>query len=376
MTGWRRGAIALFLLSGLLAGLACGQPTSPAPAGSSSQPAAGGPVSDAAYRQQVIDAARAEGEVTATIHTSWSPEGLQRLEETIQREYGVRVRINFTPVGNYTRRTGEFLSEVEANARPSFDLYQTSDSSSALMRRADAVEPVQWIPLLPDGTPPSAVANEGAHLVVYTDHFGLMSDPTVIPDADVPRSLKDLANPRWRGKVMLAPSATIYMPWVILQGREETLATLRAAVQNAGLVDTYPNQFTRFAAKEYPLSATGVTFHHIALARGIPSRFTPLDFSANTDHHVSVARRAVHPNAAKLLAAVLAGPEGQRIQAEYIGVGSRYYQNTRENELEDEALAAGFPSFAWTDYPDAMAFVLSPEGEELQKEMERILRGG
>src|SRR5262249_38870670 len=140
--------------------------------------------------------------------------------------------------------------------------------------------------------------------------------------------------------------------------------------------DTYPNQFTRFAAKEYPLSATGVTFHHIALARGIPSRFTPLDFSTNTDHHVSVARRAAHPNAAKLLAAVLAGPEGQRIQAEHIGVGSRYYENTRENQLEDEALAAGFPSFAWTDYPDAMAFVLSPEGEDLQKEMERILRGG
>ena len=89
-----------------------------------------------------------------------------------------------------------------------------------------------------------------------------------------------------------------------------------------------------------------------------------------------MASRAAHPNAAKLLAAVLAGPEGQRIQEEVLGVASRYYPNTRESKLEEEALSAGLPSFSWADSPDAISFALSPEGEATVREMERILQGG
>jgi hypothetical protein len=59
-----------------------------------------------------------------------------------------------------------------------------------------------------------------------------------------------------------------------------------------------------------------------------------------------------------------------------IGVANRYYPNTRESKLEEEALAAGFPSFSWADSPDAIAFALSPEGEAVVREMERIIQGG
>jgi ABC-type Fe3+ transport system substrate-binding protein len=369
--------VALGLLASLLAGLACAPaaPSQPSKAGGSSTTASA-PLSDADYRQQVIDAARAEGEVTATLHTSWPPEGIQQLEDAIEREYGVRLKINFTPIGNYTQRAAQFLSEVEANATPSFDLYQSSDTSSATLRRSNAVEPVRWAALLPAGTPPGAIVADGEHVVVYTDHSGLMSDPAVVSDAEVPRSLKDLRNPKWRDKVILFATATNYLPWVIRLGREETLAAVRAAVRNGAITDTFPGMLTRYAAKEYPLVTIGVTFHHLAQARGIPSRFTPLDFSYNTDHHVSVARRAVHPNAAKLLAAVLAGPEGQKIEAQHIGVGSRYYADTREAQLEHEALAAGYPSFTWVDNPDGLAFALSPEGEALLHEIDQILKGG
>jgi hypothetical protein len=44
--------------------------------------------------------------------------------------------------------------------------------------------------------------------------------------------------------------------------------------------------------------------------------FTLLDFADTTSHQLSVPRRAAHPNAAKLLAAIITGPEGQRISAE------------------------------------------------------------
>jgi ABC-type Fe3+ transport system substrate-binding protein len=373
-------------LAALLFVLACAPAAAPTPAtgaappaappSGAAAPAASAPTSAADYRQQVIDGARAEGEVTATLHTSWPPEGIQQLEAAIEREYGVRLKINFQPIGNYTQRAAQFLAEVEANATPSYDVYQSSDTTSATLRRANAVEVVNWAPLLPAGTPPESIVADGAHLVVYTDHTGLMTDPAVVSDADVPRSIRDLGNPKWHDRVIVFATASNYLPWVIRLGREETLAAVRAAVRNGAITDTFPGMLTRFAAKEYPLVTIGVTFHHLAQARGIASRFTPLDFSYNTDHHVSVARRAVHPNAAKLLAAVLARPEGQRIEAEHIGVGSRYYADTREYQLEQDALAAGFPSFTWADNPDGLAFALSPDGEALLREIDQILKGG
>jgi ABC-type Fe3+ transport system substrate-binding protein len=373
--------ITLLLIASLLA-LACGPtaaPAPPAPAGGNggaAPAAASAPLSDAAYRQQVIDAARVEGQVNAAIQATFTQDTIQQLEAAIEREYGVRIRINFTSVGNYGVRAAELLTEVAAGATPSYDLYQGSDTTAASLWRAGAVEEVSWAPLLPAGTPPAMVAPDNGHVVMYTDHFGLMSDPTVIPDADVPRSLKDLGNPRWRGKVMLFVGAGTYIPWVVLKGRDETLAALRAAVQNGAVVDTFPNEFTRFAAKEYPLILISGSFYRTAQLRGIPARFTPLDVSVNHDHLVAVGRRAAHANAAKLLGAVLAGPEGQRISAEAVGVGSRYYGSSSDHQLEQEAVAAGFPSFYWQNYPEALALSLSPEGDELSREIDRIFKGG
>ncbi len=365
---WLGALVSLLLVA------ACGPTAARAPAAGPSAAPAGAPPSAADYRQQVIDGARAEGAVNATIHTSWPPEGLQRLEQAIEREYGVRVRINFTPVGNFAQRTAELLSEIEANATPSYDLYQSSDATSAMMRRAGAIQTVDWAPLLATGTPPRVIAANGYHLAPYTDHFGLLSDPAFIAEADVPRSLKDLGDPRWRGKIMLALSPSTYLQWVPTMGRDGMLAAMRAAMQNGAVVDTYPNMLTRFAAKEYPLITISGSFYEVALKRGIAARFTPMDFMMITERHLSVSRGAEHPNAAKLLVAVQAGPEGQRIIGEFLGTTNRYYEHSLAYQLEQEARAAGFPIYVW-DESEVSTLALSPEGEELVREVDRILRG-
>jgi hypothetical protein len=122
----------------------------------------------------VIDGARAEGQVNAVIQSTWTPEGLRLIEEAIQREYGVQIKINFTPVGNYPQRLGELASELGAGTTPSFDVYQSADATSLAMLQQDLLETVNWAPLLPQGTPPSIVQGDSRLLVVYTDHTGLM----------------------------------------------------------------------------------------------------------------------------------------------------------------------------------------------------------
>ena len=54
---------------------------------------------------------------------------------------------------------------------------------------------MNWAPLLPAGRRRRWSGADGEYVVVYTDHFGLLYDPTVVAEADVPRSIKDLAQP-------------------------------------------------------------------------------------------------------------------------------------------------------------------------------------
>ena len=129
---------------------------------------------------------------------------------------------------------------------------------------------MNWAALLPNGTPPASVKGDNRLVVVYTDHSGLLYDPAVIPEAEAPRSLKDLGNPKWRGKFMLWQYSSAYIPWIVQLGREPTLAALRAAMQNGAVADTFANEFTRFTAKEYPMVANiGSYYRDGPASRGV-----------------------------------------------------------------------------------------------------------
>jgi ABC-type Fe3+ transport system substrate-binding protein len=279
-------------------------------------------------------------------------------------------------VGSYPQRVSSLLSEQAANVTPSFDLYMSSDASSLTLLQHDALDTTRWEALLPPSTPPEAVQANGALLVVSTGHIGALYDPTVIPEAEAPRALRDLGDPKWRGKLMLYNYGQNYLAYSYKLGREETLAAVRAAVRNGASADTYANVYTRFAAREFPLVLMSSSSYHRAVATGVPAAFVSLDFSFETQHHVSIARKAAHPNAARLLAAVLAGPEGQRLSAKWVESGNRYYESSSEYQLEAQARAAGLSTFRWNDEPAAVELLLSPEGQSFQTEVSRVLSGG
>jgi ABC-type Fe3+ transport system substrate-binding protein len=374
-------------LVGLAVGLALLLSCSPAArpeAGGGAAPAAGAPGGGPAggapaaqsYRQQVIEGARREGEVNALIQSTWTPDGIRQIEDAVEREYGVRLKINFTPVGNYPQRIATLASELAANTTPSFDVYQSSNANSGNMIEQDLLQAADWAALLPQGTPPGIVQGDNRLLVVYTDHSGLMYDPNVVSEAEAPRSLRGLGNPKWRGKFMSWQYTNGYIPYVLMLGKDETLAALRAMVRNGAVTDTYANEFTRYAAKEYPLVVISASFYHTAQVRGVPAAFMHLDFANQAEHHLSVARNVAHPNAAKLLAAVLVGPEGQRLSQALLGLGSLYYPESVEFRLAEQARAANLPVFNWSNNPAAVEFSIGPEGQAIQREIDQILKGG
>src|SRR5262249_18913463 len=145
---------------------------------------------------------------------------------------------------------------------------------------------------------------------------------------------------------------------------------------NGAFVGTYSDQETRYAAKEVAVVMVSSLTYNTTRVQGVPSDFTVVDFAIDQAHHVSVPRRAAHPNAAKLVAAVLVGPEGQPLTAEYTGASNRYYTGSSEQRLTEQIKAAGVPAFSWWNEPGAMDYLLSPAGEDVRREIGTIFKGG
>jgi iron(III) transport system substrate-binding protein len=155
----------------------------------------------------------------------------------------------------------------------------------------------------------------------------LAYSPTRIPRSQLPESILDLAEPRWRGKVAIAPTDSDFPPLVAAviarYGADRTAAWLRGLKRNAA---TYQDEEAVVAAVNRGDAAAGVIhayyWYRLRLELGEGGMHSELHYFPHDDPGsiVNVAGAAVlsssrHPDAAKRFLAFLVGERGQRIVA-------------------------------------------------------------
>ena len=329
-----------------------------------------GGTSSADSLARVIEGAKREGVVDAALQGTLTPRGVTAVQEAIRKKYGVDLRINYSPARSYPEIEAKALTEHKAGVPPSFDLITGAEAQIFEVAEAGAVERVDWGPLLPAGTPREIVVYGGAGLVVNTAFVGLLYNPKMVRPEEVPTNLKDLANPKWRGKVLIPPYTSTWMTQAIPMGRQASLSVVEAIMKNGAVVTTWPSALTRFTLGEFPLVALISEAHfHQLKGRGVSAGFRPLD-SAYLGLHIGAVRTgARHPNAAKLLAAFLAGPEALKIWQEVASNPNFYYRGKSPFELEPEWQKV--TPWLWT--LERLRFKSTPEAEAWEQEIGRLL---
>jgi len=190
-----------------------------------------GAVSPALSR--VIEGAKKEGRVAMILHSTLYGKGIERLRRSVAEKYGVDLQIDYTPSGSYPVTLAKAITEYKTGGAPSNDLLVLADASLAKATAAGITEKVDWKPLLAEGTPPQVIQFDGNALSTHTNHFGLVFNPSVISPQEAPKSLKDLANPKWRGKIVMYSYTSNYLGYSFILGMEKTLSTLRGIMKNA-----------------------------------------------------------------------------------------------------------------------------------------------
>jgi iron(III) transport system substrate-binding protein len=257
----------------------------------------------------LIDGAKKDGQLTLYDSHTWFKSYVKEFEK----------KYPFITVSEWRSDSKNLLSRAmtEFNSSRSFvDVIETTAEAMWVMKR-DGLFQEYYSPEARHY--PDAVKSKGKSGLYYfgdrETYNSLGFNTTLISASEAPRTVKELLDPKWKGKMSIAGTST-GVRWVgsILNtmSREflDRLAEQEVKVQNmsgaalAGMV----------ASGEVPLSPTifdaDVT---VAKQKGAPIEWRPLDPVVTTVGYSGLSAKAPHPHAALLFIDYLHSREGQQL---------------------------------------------------------------
>jgi len=332
----------------------------------------------------VIEGAKKEGTINMRAPTGMTLKAYERLHREILEKYGVDLKFNHVE-GFFTTDLSKAISEQKAGLTPTWDLYNTW--GTLLMRSIDAgiLEKVDWEPLLAPGTPPGVVLGRppqldvlrGYALSLYTAHSGgVIYNPKKIPAHEVPQTLTDLADPKWKGQIGVNKSTSVWLSIGWGTEKKKTLSTLRSILKNGAIVGGSRDLVPRYLMGEISIAA-GMSAGFLLRIRekGPSAEYKTLDVSIERNFSSVIRKGAPHLNAAKLVAAYLASPDGYKFIKEVCLNGSLYYPGNFEHEIMERDKKRGL-RIIMLEASDLLPFSLSEEALSWEKEIKKILAGG
>ncbi len=253
--------------------------------------------SEAADRaDRILAAARKEG--TFTWYTSFAEKDIPPVVEPFEKKYGVKVRTWRASTEKVLQRT---LTEAAAR-RYDVDLIHMSAPEMEALHREKILQPVSspaFKQLLPDALP--------AHhewvttlLTVWVQAY----NTNAIRKEDVPKSYRDLLDPKYKGKLGIEVEDQEWFSTVALSmGEQQGLQFFRDLVAKNGIsVRKGHTLLTNLVVSgEVPLALTVYNYMaEGAKKKGAPVDWVALDPAVARGNGQGIARQAPHPNAAAL----------------------------------------------------------------------------
>lgn len=271
-------------------------------------------VLDAAERERVLtEMAREEGrlELYTSLDSDLSEVAVDRFEE----EFGVRVRLFRASSEDVATRV---LEEARAG-RVRGDVAESSGLTMQLLARERQL--AAWKPVGADSLPADARFDDWT--AARTNRYVLAWNTERVPDGRQPRTWDDLADRRWRGKVVMEISdsdfaRTLIEHWVSEGAtREEADARFAAIAKNARFVDGHSLQSELLATGEFDVAVAMYSYHvEEAIDEGSPVAWKPAVAPTVTrPNGPGVLAGAPHPAAAALFVDWFTG-EGQEFVRE------------------------------------------------------------
>jgi ABC-type Fe3+ transport system substrate-binding protein len=280
----------------------------------------------AAEDPAVVAAAKKEGEVV-WYTTLIVDQAVRPLVAAFEKKYpGIKVR----PVRSQGPETTlQLLQEARAGNIQ-------ADVMDAVLSGVVAIPEDLMLPAPASMTSvvPAADRLPGDRWVQIAQYYSCIAINTdLVKDSDAPRTLEDLLDPKWKGKMVWHATPDLTGPpgfigLVLTQmGKEKGMDYLRklAAQKITVLPSSQRGVMDQMISGAYSIQLMAVTHHAVISAKqGAPVRWLKIDPLIATGSYIGLINKVHHPNAARLLADFVLSDEGQTVlrNANYIPASS------------------------------------------------------
>jgi iron(III) transport system substrate-binding protein len=295
-----------------------------------------------------LDAARKEGKVV--IYGTIVPQVMTLIEKGFEGKYGVKIEYWRADA---TKVIDRVLTEWRAG-KPGFDLVIGARGALLLGKEENIF--AKFVPTNTVNFPAKFKDADGRLTAWRVTPVGVLYNTELVKAVDVPKSLDDLLDAKWHGKISMPdPSrhaSTAQYLWNQNQVKgEKWLEFVRGlAKQKPLLLESYSTVPSVVVRGE---SQLGITYVQYAGQTKGPIDFAPIDKVFADPSDVALSAKAANPNAAKVFIEYLCSSEGQK----------------RVAETGEFVLHPGiYPSLKGADKVMAnMVFMDNPSGEQLAK---------
>jgi iron(III) transport system substrate-binding protein len=263
---------------------------------------------------KLVEAGKKEGG-KVVIYGSLESDSMDAVNKVFQKKTGIQVEYWRASA---TKVMDRALSEYRAG-KPGFDIILTNDNPMQLMQK-EGIFAKYDSPSAKDFTKDSIDPNLGPR---YRNVIiGVVYNKGQISPADAPKSLEDLVNPKYKGKLVMPDPTqhTTTTQWVAsldkVMGKEKADKYIRdLAAMKPILVESLLPAAERVSTGETPIAITYVKYAFIYGQKGAPLDYVRLPKMMGDGHYLTLGNKAPHPNAGKAFIDYFLGPESMAMIA-------------------------------------------------------------
>jgi iron(III) transport system substrate-binding protein len=247
---------------------------------------------------KIVAAARKEGRVV--LYSAFV--GLaahQDLKKDFQASYGITVDILEARASEVRER----IRIEQAAGRFAVDVSENGRTTTTLQIEQDHVfDPHGPLPSLDRSK--VEFRSDDIRVPVFAIVYGILANAQLVKPEDEPKSWLDLADPRWKGKILSDDLRTLGGGGVLFFVFQEKFGRDfqdKLARQDLKFSREIPANERRVARGEYPIYLP-VSLTSVPELKGLPVKFlAPKEGLPYIGYDLALAKNAPHPNAARLL---------------------------------------------------------------------------
>lgn len=332
------------------------------------------PSGQAVYRgggeQDLIEAAKGEGKV---VFCNNLPTQLaQQIGDSFEEKYGVDVEVVRIAAGLLAQR---FYAEMEKGSTGCDVLNNGVTEAFPDWKSRGWFEDISDLPEW-ENFPASCKDDEGYYADTRTDITITFYNKNLLSEEELPKSLNELTEPKWKGKVGIVDPAVagtwlLWSRWVV-QHPDLGWDFLKRLKENDAVMFVEDGQLTDAIAngRVYITPDELVVYYYRALQQGAPLGVAPTMKEGTITHPQpsAIPVGAPHPNAARLFMNYLMSFEGQM---QHVESGL----STCRSDIDAEKLMPWKPSLDEGWQPDWEEVAASKNTQEFLANVTKVLKG-